>query len=177
MTIKYADITIIRNFKDENILKTFCRFIGYDIDDDIIGEDETIIVKFDDGMICDIKDEYSNKKYKFSEKAIINMLFPIHFTFSNITLFYRTPVEDKDGLYHQDFRCMFNSYTKDDIIASPFNVIYQDANRKEKFSIVRIQSTEEKPRFKLAYEDALFDKSDIIYLIDCIFKDKFNYKI
>jgi hypothetical protein len=172
MTIKYVDITIIRNYNNENILNTLCRYIGYDIYDKI-RDDATVIAKFDDDTICDIKDEYIDKKYKFSERALTDLMFPSHFTFNNHTLFFRTPTKDKYGIYHQNFMCMFND-NKDTFISSMFNVIYHDVNRKEKFSIVRIQSTEEKPRFKLAYEDTLFNKCDIIYLIDCLFKGKFG---
>lgn len=179
MTIKYVDITIIRIYQEENILKTFYKTLNrlFNIDDDIMNDNDTIIITFDDGMICDTKNEYINKNYKFSNKAVINVLFPIYFTFNNNTLFYKNPLEHEDGIYYQNFESIFNNCSKYEFIGSIFNVIYQDANKKEKFSIIRIQSTEDKPRFKLAYDDTLFDKSDIIYLVDCIFKDKFNYKI
>lgn len=57
--------------------------------------------------------------------------------------------------------------------ASEFNVIYEDDNKNEKLSICRIKSNENKPRFLLAYDIDILNKSDIIYLVHCIFNDKY----
>ena len=74
-----------------------------------------------------------------------------------------------------DFKKIFENYNKNyNREASEYNLIYETYDNKELFSICRIKSNEEKPRFILAYDETIFDKSDIIYLTDCIFKKKFD---
>lgn len=67
----------------------------------------------------------------------------------------------------------FKKYDKISRQASQFNLMYKTYDKKEVFSICRIKSNEEKPRFILAYNSDILDRSDIIYLTDCIFKYKF----
>jgi hypothetical protein len=52
-----------------------------------------------------------------------------------------------------------------------YNVIYGDINENEKLAIFKFKASSKKdnPKFKLAYYDDYFDKSDIIYLINHIF--------
>jgi hypothetical protein len=54
-------------------------------------------------------------------------------------------------------------------------MIYETYDKIESFAVSRIKSNEEKPRFVIAYNETIFDKSDIIYLINCIFKKNSNF--
>ena len=173
MSIKYAEITIIRNIEEENIFRTLSRYLGYE---NTSNDNDTIIITFDDGTICDIKDEYIDKKFDF---AVIghDHCFPIYFKIDNEkrTLFYKKPdtINDQKKL---NFRKIFKNYKNFDkcsVDPSVYNVIYENYDKIEYFAICRIKSSEEKPRFLLAYDNNVLNRTEIIYLIDCIFKKKF----
>jgi len=172
MSMKYAEITIIRNLKEETIVRAIQRYLGYE---NITNELDTIITHFDDNSIYDIKDEYIDKKLKFGVK-VYNNNFPIYFDVNEHTLFFRTPnkVNDKKTINFKEVFKNFNKYNNSNLEASNYNVIYEDVHKKEILSIVKIKSNEEKPRFLLAYDDSIIDRKTVIYLIDSIFKDKFN---
>jgi len=90
MTIKYAEITIIRNLEQEDIFRSFKRYFGYE---NTTNDKDIIIMEFDDGTICDTKDEYVDKKFEFSVLGH-DHLFPIYFKINekNITLFYKNHI-------------------------------------------------------------------------------------
>jgi hypothetical protein len=170
MTIKFAEITIIRNI-EEDIFRSVFRYFGYEnqtIDNDII------IIDFGDGTICDTRDEYKDLNFKFAQQGH-NHDFPIYFKQKDDlkTLFYRNPtINDKgDRILKFD---VFKKYKDFKKVPSKYNLIYEDINKKEIFSILKISSNEEKPRFMLGYEDTILNRDDIIYLADCIFKQKFT---
>jgi len=173
MSIKYAEITIIRNLEEENIFRSLSRFIGYE---NITNDKDTIIISFDDGTICDTRDEYIDKKFEFSMLGHDHW-FPIYFTVDETleTLFYKKP-DCKNGEKRLDFRKIFKDckkYYSNQNEPSKYNMIYETVLKIELFAICRIKSNEEKPRFLLAYDENLFDKSGIIYLVDRIFKQEF----
>ena len=155
MSIKYAEITIIRNIEEETIFSAISKYIFNENNTNPL-EDDTIILLFHDGTICDIKDEYIDKKFKFGTIGY-DTLFPIY-------------IQLNDKYSFKDYNINFH-YNKD---ASEFNVIYEDHNKNEKLSICRIKSNDKKPRFLLAYDIDILNKTDIIYLIHCIFNDKYT---
>ena len=54
--------------------------------------------------------------------------------------------------------------------SSIYNSIYYSlVYNNDVFAIVRIKSSEEKPRFLLAYDNKYFEKNDVIYLVNYIF--------
>ncbi len=171
MTIKFAEITIIRNI-EEDIFRSVFRYFGYEnqtIDNDII------IIDFRDGTICDTRDEYKDLKFKFAQQGHDHD-FPIYFNKQiddHKTLFYRNPTINDKGERILKFD-VFKNYKDFKKVPSKYNLIYEDINKKEIFSILKICSNEEKPRFMIGYEDTIFDKNSVIYLTDCIFKQKFT---
>jgi len=173
MTIKYAEITIIRNLEEEDIFSTLTRYFGYE---NRTNDKDIIIITFDDGTICDTKDEYIDKKYKFGALGYKHE-FPIYFNTDktgSLSLFYKNPIE-KNKTETLNFNSIFKNYYKyktQQHESSIFNLIYEDINKKELLAMCRIKSTEEKPRFLLAYDNIIFDKSDIIYFVDYLFKNK-----
>jgi hypothetical protein len=175
MTIKYAEITIIRNLEQEDIFRSFERYFGYE---NTTNDKDIIIMEFDDGTICDTKYEYVDKKFEFSVSGHDHM-FPIYFKINekNITLFYKKPDLNKDGQKKLDFNKIlknFKKYDKNSRQASEFNLIYKTYDNKEVFAICRIKTNEEKPRFILAYDSDVLDRSNLIYLVDCLFKYNFG---
>jgi hypothetical protein len=175
MPIKFAEITIIRNIEEENMFRSLYRYFGYEnqtIDNDII------IIQFDDGTLCDTRDEYKELNFKFAQLGH-NHSFPIYFNKQiedRHTLFYRNPIINDKGQRTLKLD-VFKNYAHNKgnkSEQSKYNLVYEDINKKEIFSILKISSNEEKPRFMLGYEDTILNRDDIIYLSECIFKEKFT---
>lgn len=172
MPIKFSEVTIIKNIDEESIFTSISRYLGYEtqtIDNDII------IIDFGDGYLCDTREEYKDLKFKFAQLGH-NHGFPIYFSKKiedRYTLFYRNPTinDKKQPILKFDVFKNYKDFKKE---PSKYNIIYEDINKKEILSIVRICSNEEKPRFLLGYEDTILDKNDVIYLTECIFKNKFT---
>jgi len=176
MSIKYAEITIIRNFDEESIFQSVTRYFGYL---PLINDNDDIILTFDDGVNCDVKKEYIDKKYKFSISSWVNG-FPIYFDFNKKykLAFYKNPNILESGQLKLDFRNIFKNYPKyNQLKHEPcnYNMIYKD-NNNEIFAILRIRSSNEKPRYLLAFDESNFDRSDVIYLTEIMFKCKFKTK-
>ena len=182
MSIRYIEATIIRNLENETIFRPIMRFLGYE---NITRDYDTIILSFDDGSVCDIKEHYIDRKIKFLISYNSSGLFPFYFDLNGRTVFKKKP-KLIDGVEKLNLNNIFENFGKKDLfrqkIPSIYNMIYyvhdisSSSNdfKLEVFSIVRIKSNEEKPRYIIAYNDKYFDKTDIIYLIDCIFKVNFG---
>lgn len=171
MPIKYADVTVIRNIEEESIFKTIERYFGYE---NYANNSDTIIIQFDDNSICDTTHDYIDKRVKFGILGHRSN-FPLYFdTTKGNNLYYKEPYEE-NGERQIKLHSILKNYPqfkKQPYQSSSFNVVYEDINEKEKFAILKILSSEEKPRYIVAYDDTLFDKSDIIYLVDYMFKEK-----
>jgi len=172
MPIKYCEVTVIRNIEEETFVSYLKRLAGYE---NIITDKDTIIITFDDNTIYDIKNEYIDKKIEF---GITHWCYnyPIYFDIKNTTAFFREPtkLEDKTKLDFSDIHKNYPNYKNDlkkRLEPSMYNIIY-DAHKNAFFSITRIKSNEEKPRFIVCYNDEYLDKSDIIYLTDHMLKQK-----
>jgi hypothetical protein len=164
MSIKYADITIMSNMHEDNIYNTLIGFIGYE---NTINDKDIIIITFEDGTICNIKDEYIDKKYNFSISKC--GYYPTYFeTHQKKTLLYKKP-NIKHNFKNFKFSEIFKDNTsyRNKVVSSVYNVIYKDIYENEKLAIFKFKSSSRNNlRFKLAYHDDYFDKSDIIYLIN-----------
>ena len=183
MPIKYGEITIIRNTEYEslfNYVSYAFRLVGYET---TFTDKDTIIILFDDDTIYNTKDEYIDKEFKIN--ISVNNLYPIYFDINSkdITLFYKYPIEKLDGKLKLDYGDIHKNYKnyenliKNRLEPSIYNVIYESVYKNNLFSIVKIKSNEEKPRFLVTYDDKYLDKSDIIYLVDSMFKEKFKCEI
>lgn len=162
--MKYAEITIIRNTDEETILTYITRTLGYD---DSISEKDTIIVLFDDDTIYDSKDKSNDDNHPFKYETKIDG-FPIYFCNGTITAFYKEPIIINDKLT-LNMNTIFNGYNKNIIKeTSSYNCIYEKYDKTTLFSIIKIKSNEDKPRFIIAYNE-IFTKSNIMYFINSIF--------
>jgi hypothetical protein len=178
MAIKYADITIIMNVEAETIFRTFERYI---FNESYTNDNDTIIMEFDDGTICDTRNEYIDKEYKFEDVYGRLTIFPSNFQIkdTDIKLYYKG-YQKRDGCFILNFRNMFKNYKKykiykdsNSLDASRYNMIYEDINKKEIVAICKLKSTENKPRFIIAYDSNVLDRSNLIYLVDCLLKEKY----
>jgi len=180
MPIKYAEITIVRNLEEESWLSYFKNLAGQE---DIITNNDTIIISFDDGTISDTKRDLVDKQFKFGPKDYVRDIYPIYFKKEdkNNTFFLKTTilkrVTEPRKLFsytvsNLDFKPIFKHYknyntSKKD--PSIYNAIYETCIEQ----VLAIVKNGYNHRYLLAYEDSYFDKSDINYFINCLFTNAF----
>jgi hypothetical protein len=169
MPIKYAEITIIINTEKESILNYFNRLLLSD--ENTTTDNDTIIILFDDGIICDVKKECKNKNINIiMGPRSFKTNSPIYFEIKDKIFFSKSPTFGHNGL-KLDCRPIFANNTKHITTkkeSSAYNCIFERGNN-ELLAIVKIKSSEEKPRFLLAYDDEYFKKEHIIYFVNDIF--------
>lgn len=175
MPIKYAEITIARNLEEENWLNYFKRLTG---NENIVNDNDTIIILFEDGSISDVKSEYVDKQFKMGPKGF-KSVYPLYFNKKDgDLLFFKRPTVREDGYLMLDFKPIFKDNPKYQTltkVASVYNAIYQRSSGHDIFAVVKNGPNERSPRYLLAYDDSYFEKSDIIYFVSCIFKGIFTY--
>lgn len=177
--MKYAEITIIKKQRKPSF---FDYFIHIFPQNDIITNEDLIIVLFgDDNSVYEVKSIINNKKYKFAIKGY-NHNYPIYFSKDKDTFFFEELHKNSENIKQISHMFKENpniiNYKMD---ASIHNMIYYNLkynqetnkNRTDVFSIVKIKSNKDKPRYVLAYDEMYFDNNDVLYLVDGIFRDKF----
>jgi hypothetical protein len=175
MPIKYAEITIVRNLEEENWFNYFKRLAG---NENIVNDNDTIIILFENGSISDVKSEYVDKQFEMGPKGF-QKDYPIYLNKKDgPTLFFKRPIVNADGNLTLDFKSIFKDnpkYRTITKVSSIYNAIYQGCSDHDIFAIVKNGPNERSPRYLLAYEDSYFERSDIIYFVSCIFKNTFTY--
>jgi hypothetical protein len=167
MPIKYAEITIIIDLEKESTINYFNRLVG---NENKMTENDKIIILFDDETICDVKKECKPSKFIKMGPRLNEMPYYFDIDIQDITFFYKIPPY-KNGEKRLDFKPIFANNKKHLTTKkepSFFNCIFK-RNDDEVLAILRIKSSEEKPRFLLAYEDEYFKKDSIIYFVNYIF--------
>lgn len=171
MTINYSEITIIKNI--DSFLQTAARCLDLETS---CYDSDIIIIQFND-IIVDINHEHiDNEHFKFSESYnLLGIRYVIlnQFYFKGNLIKRRRPkiidsrrIMDTHIIRNED---KYNVYK----LGSMYNMVFEDINKQEVFTIIKLQSNNIKPRFMLAYDDDVFDKSDVIYLVEKIFKQSF----
>lgn len=171
MPIKYAEITISRNLEKESWGSFFKNLIGRE---DIITNNDTIIISFDDGTVSDTNCELIDKQFKFGPKGY-NQDYPIYFEKPDKhTVFLKHPII-KDGLMKINFNPIFKDYSNFNTLKkepSIYNAIYEDMCVGQVLAIVKNGYNH---RYFLAYDDSYFDKSDIKWFVHCLFTNSFTH--
>ena len=175
MSIKYAEITIVRNLKEESWLSYFKNLIG---EEDIITNNDTIIISFDDGTVSDTTNKDANKQFEMGPRNYHNY-YPIYFKKEgkDYMAFLKTPTVERVT----EPRCLF-SYTILKLDSKPIFKDYPNYNTLKKepsiynaiykskdIDIFALAKIETNFKYLLAYDDSYFDKSDICYFINYIF--------
>jgi len=181
MSIKYAEITVIVNLEKDSLVNHLFRFLGYENYN--FTDSDTIIISFDDDTVCEINNSSTYEKtIKFAVVGI-EYKFPIYFDLNGKTFFPKKP-DEIDGVKRLNFNEIFkqnkkyNQTKKEPSYNNIIYYIYDNTNnnigKTDVFSLLRIKSSEEKPRFLVAYDERLFNKDNLIYLLNCILKHKFE---
>lgn len=182
MSIKYGEITIIRDLKNESYRNYFARLFGYEPN---ISNNKTdkIILLFEDGNISEIEPDIKCNNIEFNPVllSISSTVYPSHIKIKNPNkiIFYKNP-ETIDGVQKMSFNQIFsnyNCYKNANKEGSCYNCIYymhSYPDKKDVFSILRVKSNEEKPRYIIAYDETVLSFSDLSYLINCTFRNKFE---
>jgi len=177
MPIKHAEVTIIINLEYQSMLNYLNGLLG---NENKTNDNDVIIVLFDDETVSDVKKEYINTKFNMgpiSCDANVPQWFKIT---GGDTFFSKSPTRTYGSNLTQsycikklNFSKIFassNRYLTSKLVPSVYNSIYYRlSDNCDMFAIVKIKSNEGKPRFLVAYEDELFKKDDIIYLVNHLF--------
>jgi hypothetical protein len=181
MSIKYAEITIVRNLKEETWLSYFKNLMG---EEKIITNNDTIIISFDDGTISDTKSDLLDKQFNFGPQSYPQD-YPLYFEkeHKKNIFFLKTPrverVTEPRNLFSYtvlklDSRVIFKDYKNHNTLKkepSIYNAIYHTGIHE----VLAIIKNGKNHRYLLAYDDDYFDKSDINYFVDCLFTNTFTY--
>jgi hypothetical protein len=171
MPIKYAEVIIRRDLEKETIFSYVKRKFG---NENEVTDNDTIIISFDNDNICDVKQEYVDKKYEFGFN-LSHTKFPYYFEMpdkNNLFSLKLPHIDAATGDRKMDFKNIFKNYTKMQRatkVPSVNNTIYTCGD-KEVFSIVKHSSNDANPIYFMAYDDELFERSDLVYLVVYIFK-------
>ncbi len=171
MPIKYGEIFVKHN--TDNLWTNAVFWFGYD--EQTVSEDSTIIVKFDDDDVQEISSELCGaNNIKFNAHISINK------DDKEYMYFKREPMKRHNSTLSLYFCGIFKNYKMYDYnnnLASYFNCIYYKykiANPVKKidvFAILRVKSSVSSPRYQVAYDSDDFSKEELLYLINCIFRD------
>ena len=183
MSIKYAEFTMILDLEKESMTNYLSRILFGNENKELDYENNyNIIILFDDETIYDIKDKIINTKshniFKMGPAYFARNNIPIYFEIKKInnTFFSKNPTII-DGIKKLNFKSIFSNNQKYATFKkepSAYNVIYYKSTKEndDSLAIVKIQSSETKPRFLLAYNSEYFEKEDIIYFLRYIFYKK-----
>lgn len=179
MPVQYGEITIIHNEKEEGLVKSIFRTLfDYEFKPQ---KNSQIIVLFENGEICEIKDKLKDFHYEIFDDSL--SMTPRYFD-KNINnthyrfIYFRQESKIFENKEYLDFNNLFkyySKYSKDNTCDSTYNCVYYKNKCPEKvevFGIIRLKSTETKPRFQFAYDTDEFSIDEVIYLINYIFKNK-----
>jgi hypothetical protein len=161
MPIKYAEVTIVRQ---QSWLTYFKNLIG---EENIITDNDTIIILFDDGTVTDTISKDENERFEMGPKSVYST-YPMYFNKINKnTVFLKTPII-KDNVLKLDFKPIFKDYPNYTTLKkepSIYNAIYE-SNGIDIFAVAKRTSN----LYLLAYEDSYFEKLDIVNLFHKVMK-------
>ena len=173
MPIQYAEITTIYDTENEGIFTNITRnWLGYET---TCGEHSTIIISFDNENIC-VKDTVTDCSFTFFVGFSHSM--PLYFDKEGVphnTFFMKKLTTKDNGNVFLDITTIVPS-GKYKIVPSRFNCIFYcySLGEKDVFSILRMYSSEDKPRFLLSYDPEVFSRDELVYLVNCILTDKYR---
>jgi hypothetical protein len=179
--MKYAEVTIIKNIEHRGFFNTIFSSLGM-IDEETIvnSEHDIIVMKFDDEELpFSVNDRYVDCEYKAKTGYSGDILYfnkrskKAHL--QKDTIFFETPNE-KDGKKTLNFNVLknFETDTYPKIAASINNTIMytndyafsdvEGLGKNHFYGITRMESSETKPRYYVAYKAPYITKEEVIYI-------------
>lgn len=176
--MKYAEVTVIKNASNRGVGYSFGVFTGLVDEERVIDKDlDQVIMTFeDDETPFDTKDRYVDCKYKFDCSCSLG---PVEFNWiyspnKEYTLFKREPKE-VDGKLKLCFKEFVDNHPKNkniktipsyySFILYHHTVVGYKSVDLNVFCIVRMESASSKPRYLVAYDETLFTKEKVVYLV------------
>ncbi len=173
MVLKYGEIYVYHNQSEESIGNTLWRFFGWETP---VDKTSQILMIFDEtNELFDVNEYLSRPNtaskiiVSFSHKPLCEL--PKSFTNSAGKIAnYKEPIKS-NGVKKQCFNNIFKNYKLKTLekVASVYNLIYM-FNSKEVFVTLRIKSTEEKPRFIFAFDPDFLSNTDVVHLVNLLFR-------
>jgi hypothetical protein len=153
--MKYAEVTIHKEILHETMIEYCSRLFN----GTPMKTTTTVIILFDDGTIVEAKE----CKCKILMGPLeFGTVIPMYFDINNKSVFSRSA---------QIFGITENILFEDKAVKdSKYNCRYYNmADNNDVFAITRIKSSDESPRFLVAY-NSMFDQDHVIYLVNYILK-------
>ncbi len=173
MVLKFGEIYIYHDQKEEYFSNSIFRFFGYET---YVDKPSKILMIFDDNNELFDVNEYlnniNNSNALLNELTITNETLPESFVLTNGKKATHKKNIIVGAITKQCFKQIFTNYKKYKTvkgIPSIYNCIYK-YDLEEIFGILRISSAEETPRFIFAFDDKLIDNQQAVYLINYIFR-------
>ncbi len=179
MNQQFGEINITKNLEQESIFRKIQRQFGLETS---LIKDDNIIILFDDNYITDSHVNYNNEHFKFSNtKVVVNCSIddytfdiPKYFFFKNIKMYHY-------NLSLTQFNDIFNKtkYIKSNLLLNIYhkntkyvksklmlNIYYKNTvDDNIVIAISKIESTDINPRYVFMYDQNIFNKDDVIFLI------------
>lgn len=175
--LKYGEINIFHNTELESYTNLIWRYLNIET---CVHQSSQIIMSFDDDdKLFDINDKIVKRDIEFAFIEPTSFPYVINIRQPRSTILYDEPIIKPDGTRSLNYKSIFAKCSKYLLIghmASFFNFsyyIFVGSKKKSVFSCIRVKSTSVKPRFLLAYETDYLTESDVIYLVNCIFRNQY----
>jgi len=180
MVLKYGEINVFHNTETESFGNLFLRLYGTET---WVDSSSKIIISWaDDNIPFDIEEKLVKRhmEFKFENKE---SFLPSSICLNSsdnkiINLNYTKPFTTSTGKLALDLKSIFapSKNYSNNVVSSFFNFSYYltlDKIKRPLISCVRVKSTEEKPRFLIAYDPDYIIESDAVYIINCIFRNRY----
>jgi hypothetical protein len=182
--MKYAEVTIIKNLETRGFFSTLLSSIGVMDEETLVDtERDIMIMKFDDEELpFNVNDRYVDLKYKATVGASDKILYIDKRNSDNKksqdTMFLESPKET-DGVRTLDFNILKNyktdKYPKvtpsiNNMILYNYDRGFCDTSMSSKnhfYGVTRLESSDAKPRYYVAYKAPFITKEEVIYITRC----------
>ncbi len=181
MVLKYGEINVFHNTETESYKNLILRLYGAET---WVEPSSMIIITWDEDKIpIDISNKIVKKYMEFKFGLDLDLpSFPSSICVNSskkISIIYEKPLLNLKGNLVLNLKPLFSknsNFVNKNFVRSFFNFNYfvQDGvNKAQALSCARVNSTEEKPRFLLAYETDYLTDSDVYYIINCLFRNQY----
>jgi len=192
--LKYAQVTVIKNVEERTIFNFLQHIFRVDEERIIDKEGDRILMEFEGEPPFDTKDYFEECSIEFTTGFNGDILY-IKVKDKSNTLFSRTPYINKDGNRVLCFKPVTEGPNKHNIMSIPSvkNIILYSSKsqlvtkevkgvqsysfetiEQNNFYFIRIESRDIKPRYVVAYDETMFTKKQVIYIVRSMLLELYN---